>query len=187
MQRPLLTFPAIPVQVALVLAVCVAAFYDVRFRRIPNWITLAAFLAGLGLNGWLHGGPGLLLALMGGGLAMLIYFPLYLARGMGAGDVKLMAAVGALAGAGNWLGIFFLTVVSGAVIGLVLVTMQGRLRRTLANLGYLIRQVLFRHLPYLRREELDVRSGKGWGLPHGALAAIGTIEFLLAAWMWAPR
>ena len=50
---------------------------------------------------------------------LLVYVPLYLIRGMGAGDVKLMAAVGAIAGPGHWLGIFLATAVIGGVVSLL--------------------------------------------------------------------
>jgi prepilin peptidase CpaA len=84
------------IKVVLLALVLTAAFYDLRWRRIPNWLVLAGVLLGFGLNGFLSGAPlrGLLQALLGFGLASLVYFPLYVIRAMGAGDVKLMMAVG---------------------------------------------------------------------------------------------
>ena len=73
--------------------VAIAAVYDIRFRRIPNWLVLTGLVLGLGLNTFLFRWPGARASLLGIGLAFLIYFPLYLLRGMGAGDVKLMAAI----------------------------------------------------------------------------------------------
>ena len=183
----MLSFPAIPIQVTLVVLVVVAGIFDLRFRRIPNWLTVSGFLAGIGLNTLLHGVTGLLFALGGAALAFALYFLLYLARGMGAGDVKLMTAVGAMAGPFNWLGVLFLTAIFGGAIGLILVTVKGRLRRTFSNLGYLLKQLVMGQLPYARREELDVGSGKAVGLPHGAVVTLGVIAFLAAAWTWAPR
>src|SRR5579872_5630186 len=121
-------------QVLLLLAVVPAAVADLRQRRVPNWVTLPAFLLGIGLNSFLYGTPGLWIALKGIGIAMLVYFPLYLARGMGAGDVKLMAAVGAIAGPANWLGILILTAALGAIAGIALVIGKGKVHRTYRNI-----------------------------------------------------
>src|SRR5258708_213689 len=88
---------------ALLLAIVLgAAVYDVRYRRIPNWLTVAGVLAGLLLNSFLYQGtspavfgfPGLFFALKGLFVAFGVYVFLYALRAMGAGDVKLMAAVG---------------------------------------------------------------------------------------------
>jgi len=81
-------------QILLALLVVTAAVFDLRFRRIPNWLTFPAILVGFGMNAFLYEWTGVRSAAFGLGLAFLIYFPLYLLRGMGAGDVKLMGAVG---------------------------------------------------------------------------------------------
>ncbi|MGD0001379.1 MAG: prepilin peptidase, partial [Bryobacteraceae bacterium] len=71
---------------ALLLSVAIfAAIYDWRFRRIPNWLCVAGLLAGFSAQIYLQGARGLLTAGEGFGLALLIYLPLYLLRGMGAG------------------------------------------------------------------------------------------------------
>jgi len=164
-----------------------AAFFDLRYRRIPNWLVLAGLLLGLGLNGFLFEWQGLLRSLEGMGLALVIYFPLYLLRGMGAGDVKLMAAVGAIVGWAAWLGIFFLTAIVGGIAAVALLTTRRQLRRGFSNAGYLVLQLLALRLPYARREELDVKSEKAVTLPHGVTIAWGSLLFLGAAWIWAPR
>ena len=82
--------------------VLTAAWTDLRERKIPNWLALAGVLAGFGLNVALYRMPGFWSALQGLGVAFLIYFPLWLIRGMGAGDVKLMGAVGSI-GAGYFM------------------------------------------------------------------------------------
>ena len=98
-------------KIALIAVVASAAFYDVRTRKIPNWLNLSGLVLGLGLNTLLLHAHGIMVALLGLGLSLLIYIPLYLIRGMGAGDVKLMAAVGSIAGPQNWLIIFVVTAI----------------------------------------------------------------------------
>src|SRR5712692_9909112 len=117
-------------QAVLVLIVGAAGIYDLRFRRIPNWLVLTGLVLGIGLNGFLFEWAGLRNAAMGFGLALLIYFPLYMLRAMGAGDAKLMAAVGSIVGPGNWIILFVVTAILGGVAALVVLLFAGRIRKT---------------------------------------------------------
>ena len=118
---------------------------------------------------------------------MLIYFPLYLLRAMGAGDVKLMAAIGAIVGAANWLGILVLTSVFGGLSALVLVMSKGRLRHTFRNIWIILTSLVHRHAPYKSNPELDVASEQAIRLPHAVVIALGCMAWLAAAAIWAPR
>jgi prepilin peptidase CpaA len=142
---------------------------------------------GFGLNAFLFEWAGVLTSLEGLGLAFLIYFPLYLLRGMGAGDVKLMAAVGAITGWKIWLVIFVLTAIVGGVAAIGLLIGRRQLAHGLSNVGYLIVQLLSFRPPYARNEELDLSSQKSVKLPHGVMIAWGCVLFLGATWLWAPR
>jgi len=175
--------PAI-IAVLLVLA-ALAAYWDLRTRRIPNWLTLAGLVSGFGLNGALYGLEGLERA----GLGMLtgfgIYFALHLLHAMGAGDVKLMAAVGSLVGWRWWFHIFFAAVIVGAIAGVVLALSKGRLRRTFGNVGYIVYEIGHFRPPHLRREDLDVQSEKALRLPHGVAIAAGIL--IVISWTWWQR
>jgi prepilin peptidase CpaA len=174
-------------QALLLLGVIPAAVIDLRIRRVPNWLTLTAASLGIALNCFLFETAGLWMSVKGIGLAMLIYFPLYMLRGMGAGDVKLMAAIGAIAGPANWLGILFLTACFGAVAAIVLVVAKGLVRRTVDNMWLLLVSLVNRQAPYTAYPQLDVQTDKGARLPHAAVIACGCIGFLIAAAIWAPR
>ena len=90
-------FPVGPCVLALVV---IAAIYDIHARRIPNWLVVIGLGAGLVVQCALHGAiDGM--QLWGGGLLVggAVLLPGYLLRMMGAGDVKLMAAVGCFCGA----------------------------------------------------------------------------------------
>ena len=82
----------------LELLVVVAAYLDLRDRRIPNWLTGTGVLVGLGSNYYQSGWPGLRNGLLGLSAAFALYALLFALRAMGGGDVKLMAAVGAFTG-----------------------------------------------------------------------------------------
>lgn len=183
-----MTYPVPALQVVLAAVVIIAAITDIRSRRIPNWLTLSGVVLGIGLNSFLNvPGANWKHSLIGLGLAFLVYFPMYLLRGMGAGDVKLMAAVGSIVGPVNWIGIFVISNILGGIIAVVLLVVRGRLRKTLRNLGFMLNELVHLRPPYLRSEELDVKSPKAVKLPHGAVVALGSVAFLVMAAIWAPR
>ena len=64
-------------KLALIAVVASAAIYDVRTRKIPNWLNLSGLVLGLGLNALVLHGHGVVVALLGLGLSLLIYIPLY--------------------------------------------------------------------------------------------------------------
>jgi prepilin peptidase CpaA len=169
-------------EILLVLVVLVAAVYDVRYRRIPNWLSTSGVAAGLGLNAFMYQGwPGLKLSLLGLLVGFGVYFVLYALRAMGAGDVKLMAAVGAIIGWRDWFGTFLITAIIGGMMALILVASKRRVKKTLWNLSFIISELKSGRPAYMGKEELDVRSPKALGLPHGAVIAVGTIFFLALA------
>lgn len=83
---------------ALVTVLVVAVVVDLRSSRIPNWLTFPAMGFALAAHTWLTGVHGTLFSLAGLGAGFGLLLLVYLAGGIGAGDVKLMAAVGAMVG-----------------------------------------------------------------------------------------
>jgi len=175
--------PPPPGAVALLLTlVLCAAVYDVRYRRIPNWLTMAGAVMGVALNIFLYQGwPGLRFSMAGLAMAFGLYLFLYALRAMGAGDVKLMAAVGAIVGWEDWFGIFVITAIIGGIMSLILITVRGRVHKTLFNVGFILSEMTRGRAAYLGNEELDVKSKKAVGLPHGAVISAGCMLFLAAA------
>jgi prepilin peptidase CpaA len=177
-----LSYPPPAITLALLIVVVTAAVFDVRNRRIPNWVSVTGALLGIGLNAFLaDSAAGAWFSLRGLLFGFSVYFILYLLHAMGAGDVKLMGAVGALVGSANWFAIFIVTAIVGGVAALLLVILRGRLRTTLFNVGFILSEMKHGRPAYLRKEELDVKSKKSLGLPHGAMIAVGTIFFLAYA------
>jgi prepilin peptidase CpaA len=97
---------------------------------------------------------------------------------MGAGDVKLMGAAGALVGWQDWVGIFMITAVLGGVMAVIVTLARRRVQKTFWNVGFILNQMKQGRAAYMSREELDVKSPKSVGLPHGAVIAVGTIFYL---------
>src|SRR5260370_1495562 len=83
-------------EIALAGLVVVAAVYDIRLRRIPNWLAAAGFCLGFILKTAILRLDGLALAGLGAMLALALYLPLFALRALGGGDVKLMCAIAAL-------------------------------------------------------------------------------------------
>jgi prepilin peptidase CpaA len=177
------SLPPPGVEAVLIALLLGAAVFDVRYRRIPNWLTLAGVLMGLGLNAFLdQGRPGLFVSsLKGLAIAFGVYFALYALHAMGAGDVKLMAAVGAVVGWPNWFGIFIVTAILGGIMALILVAARGRVKKTFWNVAFILTELKGGRPAYMGKEELDVKSPKALGLPHGAVIAVGTIFYLAIA------
>jgi prepilin peptidase CpaA len=168
-------------QILLGMLVAAAAVFDIRFRRIPNWLVLAGIIIGVVWNVYASGWSGLGRAAAGLGLGFVLYFPLYLIRARGAGDVKLLAAVGAITGPANCIWIFLLTAMLGGIIALILLSFRGRLRRTLFNVAWILRDLVNLRAPFRSNEELDVTTTKGMRLPHAAMIAVGTLAFIFIA------
>ena len=173
----------------LLVAALAAAYTDLRWRRIPNWLTVGALALGFVLNPLIaYPAPleGLWLAAKGFALAFGLNLVMYVLRMTGAGDVKLMAAIGALVGCSDFLGIFLLNAIIGGVLGLLLIVVKGRTRQTFWNVAYIIGEFMKWRAPYLTREQLDVNSPKALTLPRAVPICIGVLVFLALARVWTP-
>jgi prepilin peptidase CpaA len=160
--------------VTLLLLVSIAAVSDLATRRIPNSLLLAGLACVLVLR-LLSSNPGssLLAALGGMGLGLAMFLPFYLLRGMAAGDVKMMAVVGAFAGPDDAFQIAVLSWCAGGVMALLLVLLRGRLRLVLANLGIMLRGVT----PGAETTGSPAPTSAG-SMPYGVAIAVGTVLVL---------
>lgn len=100
----------------------VAAYIDGKELRVPNWITFPMVLSGLVYS--TVAGDGFVAGLWGMTVGLLTLLPLYAVGGMGAGDVKLMAGIGAWLGAMVTWYAFVATVVVGAIMAIIMVLMR---------------------------------------------------------------
>src|SRR5262247_411032 len=107
---------AIIVELFLVPLAVLIIYHDVRYRRIPNAFVLATLISGLTLNFALAGLSGALQSVGGCVLAFILMFILHVFGAMGAGDVKLFAAVGSLMGANLVLPTFVIVILTGGLL-----------------------------------------------------------------------
>ena len=173
-----MTYPDPAIRWLLLAFVLIAATTDLKSHKLPNWLTVTGLLCGLALNLFLYDVKGLSSAGYGLGLALLVYFPLFLLRAMAAGDAKMMMAIGSLVGPWNWLGIFVISILVGAPLALLVSMSRRRLAHTFSNMAGVLRSVFRFQAPFKANPELDVQSGKGLSLPHGAVVALAVVVFL---------
>ena len=174
-------------EVLVAMLVLVAAIYDIRYRRIPNWLTLSFLPLGFVLNAFLFPWQGLLDAALGFGLAILIYMPLYVLHGRGAGDVKLAMALGALVGPKAFFIVFVFSGLLGGLLALVMMLARGRFRRTLSNTGFILWEMAHFRAPHIgRSDELDISGSRALTIPHGAVMALGSL-LLIGIYVFVKR
>lgn len=161
-----------PYLALLIVLLLPAMFFDIRQHRIPNWLTLSFWIIGIashvvlqGWNGFLESGGGWLLM-----LALML--PLYALGFMGAADVKLMAAVGAIVGSGATLQVAFGIVLTGMLMSLVMLAKQGLLVSVLSRFRDMFGlSVATRRAAYLE----PVGKEKHLVLPYAIPITIGTL------------
>jgi prepilin peptidase CpaA len=169
--------------IALGTAVAVAAaIFDVKSHRIPNRLTYSALLAGVALHCALQGWAGLRASLWGMAIAGGIFLVFFLVGGMGAGDVKLMGAVGALAGSDRVLGIVLATAIAGGVLACVVMILRRQVGVTIRRT---FRLFLF-HLVHGMKghPEINLADDSAVRLPYGLAIASGTAYILAAGLIW---
>jgi prepilin peptidase CpaA len=154
---------------------------DVRQRRIPNLLTGPAIAAGLMLHTVYGGWRGLGDSALAGSIAGGIFLVIFLAGGMGAGDVKLMTAVGCFAGLSPLPLVILATALAGGVLALAVSLFHGRLRETIHNVASLLqhhgRQGLKPH------PELNLGNARTLRLPFALPIAAGCL-FTLCTLAW---
>lgn len=162
----------------------IAAWQDFRSYRISNTLVFLGASLGILLNVFLPlpAGIGILESLMGWSVGLLLLLPLYLLRLMGAGDVKLMAMVGAFVGTNDIFAVFLYTLIAGGVLALVVSLQRGVLRKLMDNLTLMFLPALSANKSkslndnfLVPEEETPDSVGK---LPYGIAIAVGTVTFL---------
>lgn len=177
--QPIMYFLTIGV---LLLLLLVASWQDYRGYSIRNTLVSAGALLGVSMNTFLPAGVGILDSLAGCGIGLLLLLPFYMWRMMGAGDVKLMAAVGAFVGSSDILGVFLSTLIAGGVLALIVSLHKGMLRRLLNNLTRIFMLMLRIDKSRLLQDNSSASEATACSigkLPYAIAIAMGTLTFLI--------
>jgi prepilin peptidase CpaA len=149
---------------------------DVRFHRIPNWLTLPALLAALLASPWVGATSGPLEAAAGAALGFALLVGPYALGGMGAGDVKALMVLGAWLGPEAVLGAAAWAVIAGGVFGLIMLALRRELIPYAQRWGRTLLNTLnLRRISYEPPAAGSIASG---GIPFAAAIAVG----LAAQW-----
>lgn len=155
-----------------------AAVLDVRSARIPNLLTFTGALLGLVAQATWADGAGLAWSALGAATGLAVFFPFFALGGMGGGDVKLMAALGAWIGWRDVLSAALYAAVAGGVLAVVVSLAKGYLSTALGNLGRLAR---YWRVVGLRPEpSLTLEHGRGPRLPYAVPILVGLV---MALWL----
>ncbi|MDE3106233.1 MAG: prepilin peptidase [Acidobacteriota bacterium] len=163
-------------------AVSVAgAVTDVRTARIPNRLTYTAMLLALAVHTMTDGWRGTLQSLGGLVLCGGIFFVLFALHAMGGGDVKMMAAVGALVGLAHSAEALIASCLCGGVMALIYMFVKKRTKKTLQNLGSLVQHHAIQGAEV--HPELNLSNPDAVKMPYGVAIASGAIVvFCMTLW-----
>ena len=162
---------AILFQLFLIPLAVLIIYHDVRYRRIPNPFVLATLISGLTMNFAIAGLNGALNSIGGCVLAFILMFILHVFGAMGAGDVKLFAAIGSIIGAHLVLPTFVVVVLIGGLLALLTVLRNGALGTTMHR----VLQILVGLLPGWQMPKFSVPADRRLTIPYGAAITIGAI------------
>jgi prepilin peptidase CpaA len=156
-----------------VIVLVIATFTDVRNRRIPNWLVFPFFGSGVAVSGWLHGWHGVGMSFAGAGLGLLIYGLLFCMGGMGAGDVKLCAAIGAWIGPTQLMFSLVFTGLVGGAMALIWALSAGFLKELFLHTGDLA-------FGSKERGEVVLNNPLRRKMPYAPAIAVGTLISFIA-------
>ena len=149
----------------------IITYYDVRYRRIPNAFVLATLTSGVIVNTVYGGWRGALMSLGGCAIAFMLMFILHVFGAMGAGDVKLFAAVGSLVGAHLVLPTFLVVILTGGALALLLMLHTRAVRATMQR----VLLILVGLLPGWELPRFSVPVDRKHTIPYGVAITFGSL------------
>jgi len=157
----------------------IATAWDIARRRVPNWLVLPFLAAGPILSGIRHGLSGVEASLGGIAVAVALVGPFCWLRGMGVGDLKLCAGIGAWLGPGELVLALVITAIAGGVIAVSYAAWHRSLGRSLVGTGDLVAGLFRGKSRVVRQISLD--NPAALSIPYVPAIAIGTVFVLLTS------
>lgn len=157
----------------LLIVLSISCYTDLRFQKIYNALLFPSAFFALSFHFGTGGLDGVLYSLKGAGLGLVLFLLPYLLGGIGAGDVKLLAVVGAYKGAGFVFCSFFFTAILGGLISLLILFYRGEMLKTLRQLGQVVKIAFLSRLTVWNLPRLDDENRAS--LPYGVAIALGSV------------
>jgi prepilin peptidase CpaA len=151
-----------------------AGWTDWRSRRIPNWLTVPGLALGIAINSVVGGWAGAKSSVLGALLGLALLLPFVLIKSLGAGDWKLVGALGAFLGPERLMAVLLGAVLVAGAMALVLVIWKKRVRETMRNLWRILAAFLALHLP---EPDLSLENPDALKVPFGVAVAIAVILY----------
>ena len=161
----------------------VAAVIDGWKLKVPNWITFPLVISGWVYSTACWGWPGLGWSLLGTAVGLGLLLPAYAIGGMGAGDVKLLAGVGAWVGGTVTLYAFCVSAIFGGIIAVAMVVVRGKWHRHFHQFWAILTEIAVVQDPNTLSAIAAERKGSMMLLPYGIPIAAGTIAYFVWAGM----
>lgn len=153
----------------------IAGVTDWRTRRLPNWLTVSTLLAGIAVNAIASRWFGIKEALLGALLGLALLLPFVLLRALGAGDWKLIGALGAWLGPTRLISVLILAIFVAGIMALALIIWKRRVGRTLRNIGHMLAALFTLHLP---GPELSLDNPDSAKVPFGVAVALAVVFYI---------
>ena len=164
-----------PIIISVIAVVLIAVYSDLRWRKIPNCLTLPAIALGFLLNFLGNSWNGLVFAFLGFLVGMGLLILPYILGGMGGGDVKLMGALGALVGSYSVFNIFLYTSLVGGVIALLAAITNKNLLDTFKRMWLFVKCMFMFRAPEAGTSVFK----KSIAMPYGVAIGAGTFIYLI--------
>lgn len=164
--------------VALLVALW-AGWLDWRFRRIPNWLTVSGFFLGLGLNTFFSGWRGLKGGTEGAAIAMAVLLVPVIFRGIGAGDLKLMIALGACLGPWKLASVLLVSIFIAGIMATFQIVRKRRIMTTFSNMAVLVRSFVTFGMG-AKEALITLDSPDALRLPFGVAIALAMVLVVFA-------
>ena len=159
------------------LLAAIAGYTDWRSRRIPNWLTMPGFLLGILLNNLVGGWAGTKDSLLGAGLGLALLLPFVVIRALGAGDWKLVGALGAFLGPRPLMLVLIVTILVNGVMALAMIVWKRRVAETARNFVRMLAAFATLHLP---GHDLTLDNPDAVKVPFGIAVAAAMILYTLS-------
>jgi prepilin peptidase CpaA len=172
----------ISISVIAVIVALMAAVFDVRERRIPNMLTYPGFILGIVLHASFWGWKGSLSAVLGAVFFGGLFLVFYVVRAMGAGDVKLAAALGCLVGTPASLNLMAATAAAGGALALFYMVRAQRVRQTFRNTFSVL--VFHGHFGLQAHPTVNLENPQALRMPYGLAFAAGAALWFLSSSPW---